>query len=355
MAKQRVIDPLSKEEKKALRHCETVIKRGVRTFVEVGNALKEIQESQLYRERHTTFEDYCKNRWDISRAHAYRLIESAKVVEDVSPTGDAPLRESQARPLTRLKSAQERQEVWEEAKAASPTGKPTARLVEEAVARQRISETMETVVEPEVIEADTGETKLGVFDNPDGVALWYWCPVIMDGTVPTLQKKSLMAPTYTQPPSNSDDPEDNTVLVCPDLDLFDRKVTDSVLEAVLEAAEQTKKWTFMILSENYDRMFSYAYPDNIWVGARVSDASDLVRAESASLKGRARNKFLYCSPLVEDIQLSVPLPFSWVIIGGSDPQPLWDHVWAVTAQAVDIHVPILWATSLHVRPQERPE
>ena len=49
-----------------------------------------------------TFEAYCKERWGWGRAHAYRLIDSAKVAEALSPTGDTPSNERQARELAPL-------------------------------------------------------------------------------------------------------------------------------------------------------------------------------------------------------------------------------------------------------------
>ena len=49
-----------------------------------------------------TFEEYCKERWGMNRAHAYRLIDAAEVVNNLSPIGDIPVNESQARPLTQL-------------------------------------------------------------------------------------------------------------------------------------------------------------------------------------------------------------------------------------------------------------
>ncbi|MDQ3665403.1 MAG: phage N-6-adenine-methyltransferase [Acidobacteriota bacterium] len=93
--------PLSGTEKGSLERCEQVIARGVTTFFEVGAALTEIRDSRLYRCEYPTFESYCRERWDMGRAHAYRLIESAGVVENLSPIGDGilPANEAQAREL----------------------------------------------------------------------------------------------------------------------------------------------------------------------------------------------------------------------------------------------------------------
>ena len=58
------------EAEKLARH-EQVIERGLATFVEVGEALSEIRDARLYRESHTTFEAYCRERWGFTdrRAH----------------------------------------------------------------------------------------------------------------------------------------------------------------------------------------------------------------------------------------------------------------------------------------------
>lgn len=69
---------------------EGVIERGLATFVEVGEALLEIRDSRLYRETHGTFEDYCRERWGMSRPRAYNLIDAAKVTHLVSANADIP-------------------------------------------------------------------------------------------------------------------------------------------------------------------------------------------------------------------------------------------------------------------------
>lgn len=45
-----------------LSELETTIERGLATFIEVGNALAEVRESQLYQGRYGTFENYCRER-----------------------------------------------------------------------------------------------------------------------------------------------------------------------------------------------------------------------------------------------------------------------------------------------------
>ena len=60
---------------------EDIIRKGQKTFVEVGLALAEIQEKKLYRAEHGSFEKYCERVWGWSKQHAYRLIEAAPVAK----------------------------------------------------------------------------------------------------------------------------------------------------------------------------------------------------------------------------------------------------------------------------------
>lgn len=116
-------------EQSELSRLEAIIEKGQKTFVEVGSALIEIRDSGLYKQ-YGTFEKYCKERWGYARATAYRLIDSAKVKENLSPIGDKalPTNESQTRPLTHLPPKQQR-EVWKEAVETAPEGKVTAKHV----------------------------------------------------------------------------------------------------------------------------------------------------------------------------------------------------------------------------------
>src|SRR5262245_2199654 len=59
-----ISEPLSSSEVHTLEHYERIIAEGIKTFVQVGHALLTIREHHLYRETYTTFEDYCRQRWD---------------------------------------------------------------------------------------------------------------------------------------------------------------------------------------------------------------------------------------------------------------------------------------------------
>ncbi len=57
----------------------------------------------------SSFEHYCRERWQFTRRHAYRLIDSAMVIENVSNWTQAPATESQVRPLTKLEPEQQKE------------------------------------------------------------------------------------------------------------------------------------------------------------------------------------------------------------------------------------------------------
>lgn len=133
-----------------LGELELTIERGMKSFVAVGNALLEIREARLYKERgFARFEDYCQQHWGMSRPQAYRMIDSAKVVEAVSPMGDiAPANERQARELAPLLDDPGTLEaVW--AKVVSSGSPVTAKAIKAAVAAAKAPPTPEPDPAPE--------------------------------------------------------------------------------------------------------------------------------------------------------------------------------------------------------------
>ncbi len=119
-------------ETRELERCEAVIEGGLQTFVEVGTALMAIRDKRLYRAEHGTFEEYCRERWDMTRQHANRLIQSAEIITNLEPIGSKPEAESQARPLVHLDPPRQR-EAWSRAVETAPNGKVTAKHVESVV------------------------------------------------------------------------------------------------------------------------------------------------------------------------------------------------------------------------------
>jgi len=150
-------------ERLRLEALERVIERGMKTFVAVGQALMEIRDDRLYQATHPSFEDYCRERWGFRRAHAHRLIQSAKVLQALSPMGDTPASERQARELTPLLDQPvQLRAAWSDARArASRSGSPlTTRLLRTAV-EHRLTETPR--IGHEHIGTDRWETPADLF------------------------------------------------------------------------------------------------------------------------------------------------------------------------------------------------
>jgi hypothetical protein len=96
-----------------LLQLEAIIQTQRGSFYKIGKALKEVRDDRLYHELlFESFEAYLKSRWDMSRSHAYRLIDASRVIDNLSPMGDIlPENESQLRPLAALKPFDQRR-IW---------------------------------------------------------------------------------------------------------------------------------------------------------------------------------------------------------------------------------------------------
>ena len=120
-------DDLSADDREFLNQQEKTIAGGQKVFLEVGTALLHIRDYKagiLYR-RYGTFEDYCRQRWDFSRAHSHRQIVAASIYIGMSPRGDIPSEtvlpttERQLRELGRLPTVELHQAAWQDAVAAA--------------------------------------------------------------------------------------------------------------------------------------------------------------------------------------------------------------------------------------------
>lgn len=140
---------------------EAIIERGLTTFVEVGQALMEIRDQRLYCQNYRTFEEYCHERWAMSRPRVYQLIDAARVTGNLSTIVDKlPSNESQARPLAPLDPDTQRA-LWQTAVETAPNGKLTAAHVQTTV------------------DEYTGKQKPHVTHN-SGENEWYTPPVFIE-------------------------------------------------------------------------------------------------------------------------------------------------------------------------------
>jgi hypothetical protein len=128
---------LTVTEQAVLLECEAIIRQGRAVFVNVGHALTRIRDSRLYREKYSTFEEYCLEEWEISDRFARNLRSAADVVHvlEEKKFSVLPATESQARPLTKL-PREEWSPAWEEVVGTAPNGRVTAGHVTNVVQRR---------------------------------------------------------------------------------------------------------------------------------------------------------------------------------------------------------------------------
>ena len=92
-----------------LKELEDKIQLGV---MSVGIALLEIQNEQLYKLKHETFESYCQHVWGFSRQRAYQLIEGAQVQVNCQPVVDkVPTKERHLREISKIPDKKQAQVV----------------------------------------------------------------------------------------------------------------------------------------------------------------------------------------------------------------------------------------------------
>lgn len=143
-------------ESRRLEDLEGVIERGLTTFVEVGNAIREIRDSKLYKDQgYETFEKYCRERWGWSRNYVNKQVTAADTAALVGTT--VPIQnERVARELAPLakEDPETAKRVWgglTEEHGEDLTAKHVKKAVEEVRTAKRIREQLppstKTVVE----------------------------------------------------------------------------------------------------------------------------------------------------------------------------------------------------------------
>jgi hypothetical protein len=164
---------LTTQEAARLEHLKAVVSRGIQSYYEMGDALREIRDSRLYRATHATFDEFCRECWGFAKSHIYRLIDTSIVAENVSPTGEVPRTERQARELTPLNREPDAQRAaWAIAVETAPESGVTAAHV-----KQVVEATREVVAErPNITPAELPEAvkaKVAHVAHNSGNNEWY--------------------------------------------------------------------------------------------------------------------------------------------------------------------------------------
>jgi len=123
-------------EVEQLAACEARIEAALKTaYYVTGAELRLINAERLYLAGYASFEAYGKQRWNWERAQLYRLIEAADVADRVSPMGDIPANERQARALAAV-PVDAQADVWAAVLETTPANKVTAKLITETAAKR---------------------------------------------------------------------------------------------------------------------------------------------------------------------------------------------------------------------------
>lgn len=126
--------PLATAEQDTLARCEAVIGEGLQTYIEVGRAMAIIRDDKLYRQHYDTWEEYCVDRWGMSRQRAYQLIDASQVADDLSTIVDtSEIPESHMRVIAKAPPA-DRPRVIERADEIRGDKPRTAKHIEQAAA-----------------------------------------------------------------------------------------------------------------------------------------------------------------------------------------------------------------------------
>lgn len=345
-----------------------------------GRELAAIRHDELYRDRYQTFEAYCDERWELTKQHAYHLIDAAGFAEKVNYSSLAvPARETHIRPLLlKLDNDEDRLAVWREVLDDKRRPRDVkATDVQNAVDRFLIEKRKDyfTLDEWNGLHADAQLSVLELAGN-EGLnkqtnadiewANWSWNPVtgclhdcpycyardiafnIYPEQVafrPTLWPKRLNAPIGREPPGEG---ADKNIFVCSMADLFGRWVPARWIEAVLQTVADSPQWNFLFLTKFPKRMSEFQIPDNAWLGTTVDLQARVANAEKAFAKVKAPVRWLSLEPMLEPLKFSRLDMFDWVVIGGASESRAIDGTPATPAWSV----PIDWIADVHRQARE---
>ena len=122
------------DKENELSELEEIIHTNLLAFQKVGMALKQIRDKNLYRPHHRNFDAYCRDRWNMGRNFAHKLIAASRVMENLGTiVHTVPLNEAQARPLSTIKEPEDQKKVWNQIVDSKPKDGITSRFISKAV------------------------------------------------------------------------------------------------------------------------------------------------------------------------------------------------------------------------------
>ena len=263
-------------------------------YVVRGRELGAIRNDQSWKQRYNlaTFEEYCEQRWEMTKVHAHHLMNAAVFAEKVNNCLlQVPSRESHIRPLlARLQADEDRITVWRDVLANAGGAKLKAQDVDNAITRFLAFRNKEYVTLTEWHElgkADraavlscVGKRKLNSQDNTDiEWADWSWNPITgclhgcpycyarniafeiypaEVGFAPTIWPDRLTAPqNQALPKDAAEQISRKNIFTCSMADLFGRWVPAEWIERVLTEVAANPQWNFLFLTKFPKRMSEF--------------------------------------------------------------------------------------------------
>lgn len=132
---ETVVDaPLTAHQKMAYESCCKIVSEGLKTFIQVGEALMTLREGKLYRAEYPgcTWDQFLEIKWGFTRQRANQLISASSLAQQLGTSVTVP-NERIARVLGKLDDAEAQRLALTTAIATAPEGKLTADWVEGTV------------------------------------------------------------------------------------------------------------------------------------------------------------------------------------------------------------------------------
>lgn len=135
------------------------------------------------------------------------------------------------------------------------------------------------------------------------------------GFYPTFFPRRLASIRHASGPTDPEHVREKNVFVGSMSDIFGKWIPDWMIQMVLDAIEYTPDLNFLFLSKFPQKMSSFEFPDNAWVGTTVDRQSEVDRAEKHLAKVEASVKWLSCEPMLEPLEFDDLSVFDTVVIG----------------------------------------
>jgi hypothetical protein len=123
--------------------CHEKIVNGLKNFVVLGLALREMRDNKYYKEfGFKTFEAYCKQKHEISRSYAHRQIQASESVENVAnwqQNTPSPKVEAQAREIAKVEP-EKQAEIWVAVQEETGKDQPTAKEIKDFIIEDKKKE-----------------------------------------------------------------------------------------------------------------------------------------------------------------------------------------------------------------------